>query len=80
MRSPPFPSSPVLAFPDVALGVGLPSGKRPVGNSSQERPVVSAPGQNLAPTSRDLEVVGMADQRLPIAFDLLDGVSEPINE
>ncbi len=50
-----------------------------MGDSNQERPVVSAPGQNLAPTSRDLEVVGMADQRLPIAFDISDGVRETIN-
>ncbi len=27
MRTPPSPSSPVLAFPDVVLGVGLPPGK-----------------------------------------------------
>ncbi len=74
VRSPPSPSSPVLAFPDVVLGVGLPSGRRSVGDSNQERPAVSAPGQNLAPTSRDLEVVGMADQRLPTAFHLSDGV------
>ncbi len=79
VQSPSSPSSPVLAFPDMVLGVGLPSGRRSVGDSNQERPVVSAPGQNLGPTSRDLEVVGMADQRLPIAFGLLDGVRETIN-
>ncbi len=79
MRSPPSPSSPVLAFPGVVLGVGLPSGGRSVGDSSQERPAVSAPGQNLAPTSRDLEVVGMGDHRSPLAFDLSDGVRETIN-
>ncbi len=79
VRSLPSLSSPVLAFPDVVFGVGLPSGRRSVGDSNQERPVVSAPGQNLAPTSRDLEVVGMADQGLPITFDLSDGVHETIN-
>ncbi len=79
MRSPPSPSSPVLAFPDVVLGVGLPSGGRSVGDSSQERPTVSVSGQNLAPTSRDLEVVGMADHRSPLAFDLSDGDRETIN-
>ncbi len=79
MRTPPSLSSPVLAFPDVVLGVGLPPGGRPVGDSGQERPALSAPGQNLAPTSRDLEVVGMADHRPPLALDLLDGVRETID-
>ncbi len=79
MRSPPSPSSPVLAFPDVVLGVGLSSGGRSVEDSSQERPTVSVSGQNLASTSRDLEVVGMADHRSPLAFDLSDGVRETIN-
>ncbi len=79
MRSLPSPSSTVLAFPDVVLGVGLPSGGRSVGDSSQERPAMSASGQNLAPMSRDLEVVGMAGYRPPLAFDLSDGVRETIN-
>ncbi len=48
-------------------------------DSSQERPAVSASGQNLAPTYRDLEVVGMAALRSPLAFDLSDGVRETIN-
>ncbi len=63
-----------MAFPDVVLGVGLPPWGRPVGDSGQERPALSASGQNLAPTSRDLEVVGMADHRPPFALDLSDGV------
>ncbi len=67
------PSSPVLAFPDVVLGVGLPPGGRPVG------PTLSASGQDLATTSRDLEVVGMADYRPPLALDLSDGVRETID-
>ncbi len=75
----PFSSSPVLAFLDVVLRVGLPSGGRSVGDSNQERPAVPTSGQNLAPTSRDLEVVGMADHRSPLAFDLSDGVRETIN-
>ncbi len=78
LRSPPSPSSPVLTFPDVVLGVDLPSGGRSVGDSSQERPAVSASGQNLAPTSRDLNVVGIADHRSPLAFDLSDGVRKTI--
>ncbi len=79
MWTPPSPSSPVLAFPDVVFGVNLPSGGRPVGDSSQEGPTLSASGQDLAPTSRDLEVVGMADHRPPLALYLLDGVRETID-
>ncbi len=79
MWTPPSPSSPVLAFPDVVFGVNLPSGGRPVGDSSQEGPTLSASGQDLAPTSRDLEVVGMADHRPPLALDLSDGVRETID-
>ncbi len=79
IRSPLSPGSPVLAFPDMVLRVGPPSGGRSVGDSSKERPAVSASGQNLTPTSRDLEVVGMADHRSPLAFDLSDGVCETIN-
>ncbi len=40
----PSPSSPILAFPDVVLGVGLPSGGRSMGYSVQERPAMSASG------------------------------------
>ncbi len=40
----PSPSSPVLAFPDMVLGVGLPSGGRSMGYSVQERPAMSASG------------------------------------
>ncbi len=79
MRTPPSPSSPVLAFPDVVLWVNLPLGGRPVGDSGQEGPTLSASGQDLAPTSRDLEVVGMADHRPPLALDLSDGVRETID-
>ncbi len=79
IRSPPSPGNPILAFPDMVLRVGLPSGGCSVEDSSQERPAVSASGQNLTPTSRDLEVVGMADHRLPLAFYLSDGFRETIN-
>ncbi len=44
LQSPPSPSSPVLAFPDAVLGVGLPSGGRSMGDSGQERPAMSASG------------------------------------
>ncbi len=50
-----------------------------MGDSGQEGPTLSASGQDLAPTSRDLEVVGMADHRPPLALDLSDGVRETID-
>ncbi len=50
-----------------------------MGDSGQERPALSALGQNLAPTSKYLEVVVMADHRPPLALDLLDGVHEAID-
>ncbi len=57
MRTPPSPSSPVLAIPDVVLGVNLPPGGRPVENSGQEGPTLSASGQDLVPTSRDVLLI-----------------------
>ncbi len=45
-----------------------------MGDSGQERPTLSASEQDLAPTYRDLEVVGMADHWPPLALDLSDGV------
>ncbi len=75
----PSPSSPVLAFPDVVLGVGLRPGGRPMGDSGQERPTLSASGQNMALTSKDLEVVGMADHRPPLALGLSVGGCETID-
>ncbi len=48
-------------------------------DSGQEGPTLSASGQDLGPTSRDLEVVGMADHRPPLALDLSDGVHETID-
>ncbi len=77
MWTPPSPSSPVLAFPDVVLGVNLPHGGRPLGDSGQEGPTRSASGQDLAPTSRDpgsWQIIG-----LPLALDLSDGVCETID-
>ncbi len=41
-----------------------------MGDSGQEGPTLSASEQDLAPMSRDLEVVGMADHRPPLALDL----------
>ncbi len=50
-----------------------------MGDSGQEGPTLSSSGQDLAPTSRNLEVVGMADHRPPLALDLSDGVCEIID-
>ncbi len=38
----------------------------------QEGPTLSASGQDLAHTSRDLEVVGLADHRPPLALETID--------
>ncbi len=40
----------------------------------QEGPTLSASGQDLAPTSRDLEVVGLADHRPSLALETIDSV------
>lgn len=42
--------SPVLAIPDVVLRASLHSRAPPMGDSTQERPAVSTPEQNLAPS------------------------------
>ncbi len=56
MRTPPSPSILVALFwPSQTWFLEL--------VSLQERPTLSASGQDLAPTSRDLEVVGVADHR-----------------
>lgn len=54
--------SPFLAIPDVVFGAELLGGRVPVGNSNQERSVVSAPGQDLASSTQDIEAVGVDDQ------------------
>ncbi len=46
-----------VAIPDVVLGVDSPSIKPPLGDSDQAG--LSASGQDLAPSTRDLEAVGM---------------------
>ncbi len=50
-----------------------------MGDSGQEVPTLSASGLDLAPTFRDLEVVGVADYRPPLALDLLDGDCETMD-
>ncbi len=57
----PSPShSPILALPDLVLGAKSPPVSAPFGDSDQTGPAVLASGQNLASSTRALEVVGMA--------------------
>ncbi len=70
---------PVLAIPDMVLRVDFPGGVNLAGRF-QSGPTVSTPVQNLAPSSQDLETVGVADQWKPvIASDLPVGVQETID-
>ncbi len=56
-----FPTrSPVLAIPDVVLGIDSSTVSAPLGDSDQAGPALSASGQDLAPSTRYLEAVGMA--------------------
>ncbi len=57
----PSPShSPILTLPDLVLGAKSPPVSAPLGDSDQTGPAVPASGQNLASSTRALEVVGMA--------------------
>ncbi len=57
----PSPShSPILALPDLVLGANSPPVSAPLGDSDQVGPAVPASGQDLASSTRALEVVGMA--------------------
>ncbi len=57
----PSPShSPILALPDLVLGVNSPLVSVPLGDSDQAGLTVPAPEQDLASPTRALEVVGMA--------------------
>ncbi len=57
----PSPShSPILALPDLVLGANSPPVSAPLGDSDQAGPAVPASGQDLASSTRALEVVGMA--------------------
>ncbi len=52
--------SPVLAIPDVVLRADSSSVSAPLGDSDQAGPALSASGQDLASSARDLESVGIA--------------------
>ncbi len=52
--------SPILALPDLVLGANSPPVSARLGDSDQAGPAVPASGQDLASSTRALEVVGMA--------------------
>ncbi len=57
----PSPShSPILVLPDLVLGTNSPLVSASLGDSDQTGLTVSASGQDLASSTRGLEVVGMA--------------------
>ncbi len=59
-RCPSPTHSPILAFPNVVLRADSSSVSAPLGDSDQAGPALSASGQGLASSARDLEAVGMA--------------------
>ncbi len=59
-RCPSPTRRPVLTIQDVVLGVDSSSVSVPLGDYDQAGPALSALGQDLAPSTRDLEAVGMA--------------------
>ncbi len=77
----PSPShSPILALPDLVLGVNSPLVLVPLGDSDQAGLTVPASEQDLASPTRALEVVGMAHSGPRAVMDVLpveeDGKSE----
>ncbi len=68
----PSPShSPILALPDLVLGVNSPLVSVPLGDSDQAGLTVPAPEQDLASPTRALEVVGMAHSGPRAVMDVL---------
>ncbi len=68
----PSPShSPILALPDLVLGVNSPLVSVPLGDSDQAELTVPAPEQDLASPTRALEVVGMAHSGPRAVMDVL---------
>ncbi len=69
----PSPShSPILALPDLVLGVNSPLVSVPLGDSDQAGLTVPAPEQDLASPTRALEVVGMAHSGPRAVMDVLN--------
>ncbi len=69
----PSPShSPILALPDLVLGVNSPLVSVPLGDSDQAGLTVPAPEQDLASPTRALEVVGIAHSGPRAVMDVLN--------
>lgn len=66
------PGIPILAISDVVLGTELPGGGVPLADFYQEKSVVSIPGQDLASSSRDMEVVSVADYLSIVLVGILE--------
>ncbi len=74
----PSPShSPILALPDLVLGDNSPLVSASLGDSDQAGLIIPASGQDLASSTRTLEVVGMA-QTGPRA--VIDGLPAEVQE
>ncbi len=63
--------SPILALPDLVLGANSPLVSVPLGDSDQVGLAVPASGQDLASSTRALEVVGMAHTGPRAMMDIL---------
>ncbi len=63
---------PILALPDLVLGVNSPLVSAPLGDSDQAGLTVPAPEQDLASPTRALEVVGMAHSGPRAVMDVLN--------
>ncbi len=63
--------SPILALPDLVLGANSPLVSVPLGDSDQAGLAVPASGQDLASSTRALEVVGMAHTGPRALMDIL---------
>ncbi len=74
----PSPShSPILALPDLVLGANSPLVSASLGDSDQAGLTVPASGQDLASSTRALEVVGMTHWKL---WAVIDGLPAEVQE
>ncbi len=70
-RCPSPPRSPILALPDLVLGANSPLVSLSLGDSDQAGLAIPASGQDLASSTRTLEVVGMAHSGPRAAMNIL---------
>ncbi len=76
-RCPSPTRSPILAIPDVVLRADSSSVSAPLGDSDQAGPALSASGQDLAPSARDLEAGCMAH---PGPLTLISSLTAEVQE